>query len=231
MWRRSWLSREVLLFGLFFVSVGMCTVCSWAGALGFAPAARLVLPCAVAGVVFGIAGTLASAYIYLVHARPAWDMVHTPLDFLLSAALMGSVIPAGAWPALRLSELAGHFGLHLPVHTVDIGAIPTLLLALCWAANQVVRTLRLRGSASFEMRASYNLLRGDDLWWRLALALMAALVTPLFFAAPLPLLAVATALAAVLLGRYLFFVSVVPLSMGLTFHNRRAAHGVREVHP
>lgn len=51
------------------------------------------------------------------------------------------------------------------------------------------------------------------------------MATPLFLAAPLPLLALATSFTAVILGRYLFFVSVVPLSMGLTFLKHRPVRG------
>lgn len=226
MWRRSWLSREVLLFSLFFLSIGACAVFSWAGSLGYAAGERLVLPAAVTAIVFGLGGTLASAYIYLVKARPAWNMVHTPLDFLLSAALLGSATAAAMKaPAAALVALAGRVGLHLAHAPHHFSAAPALVLAVAWVGNQLVRTQRLRRSLNFESRASYNHLRGELLWWRLALCMVAALATPLFLYAPLPLLALVMALAAVMVNRYLFFVSVVPLSMGLTFL-RQPAHGV-----
>jgi DMSO reductase iron-sulfur subunit len=228
MWRRSWLSREVLFFGLFFSAIGVCALSSWAAALGITIAHNIVLPAAAAGVFFGLCGTLASAYIYLVRARPSWNMVHTPLDFLLSAGLIGSALTA--WmpsPAEVLLKLFGRFGLHMQrTDASSHGSIATLI-ATAWIANQVVRTLRLRGSNNFEMRASYNLLRAATRVWKLALALLAAAASTILLAISLPLPALVMAVAAVTLSRYLFFVSVVPLSMGLTFlKGKSVAHGM-----
>ncbi|HEY4358762.1 MAG TPA: DmsC/YnfH family molybdoenzyme membrane anchor subunit [Acidobacteriaceae bacterium] len=226
MWRRSWLSREVLCFGLFFLAIGLCAAASWAAQLGFPTARLMVYATAWTGVFFGLCGTLASAYIYLVRARPAWNMVHTPLDFLLSAGLLGCVMTvAMRAPAAALSTWGNRFGLHLrPMPAVQV-ALPLLVISLCWVLNQAVRTMRMRASLNFEMRASFNLLRGKDLWWVGALALIAVAMTPLFAVAPMPLLATGTAVAAVMLQRYLFFVSVVPLSMGLTFLGNKAGLG------
>ncbi|MGI4829561.1 MAG: DmsC/YnfH family molybdoenzyme membrane anchor subunit [Janthinobacterium lividum] len=227
MWRRSWLSREVLIFSLFFVAIGTCTLLSWAATLGFTAAGRGVLPAAIAAIVFGLLGTLASAYIYLVKARPAWDMVHTPIDFLLSAALIGTAMAAAMQePAAVLVALCQRFGLQLQHMPLLSDARPAAAIALCWVTNQVVRTARLRAASVFEAHASYDLLRGESLSWVVALSMLTALATPLFLHAPLPALALLTATAAVMLGRYLFFVSVVPLSMGLTFIRSKPAHGV-----
>lgn len=226
MWRRSWLSREVLCFGLFFAAIGLGAVAAWAGMFGVALAATLFRPVAYAAIFFGFCGTIASSYIYLVRARPAWNMLHTPIDFLLSAGLIGLAMAAAmqAW-STTLVALAAR--VHLPLQPMPLfqTALPAALLAFAWVLNQAVRVARMEASGNFEMRASFNLLRGEDLWWRMALAFLAALFTPVFLMAELPLLATGTALATVLLGRYLFFVSVVPLSMGLTFLSPKAVHG------
>ncbi len=226
MWRRSWLSREVLLFSLFFLFIGGCAIASWGVTLGFPRCLSLMVPLAWAAIAFGFGGTLASGYIYLVRARPAWNTLHTPLDFLLSAALLGCATAAAMQaPANVLAELLQKVS--LPVqHRPFLGdARIAAMVALCWVANQGVRVLRMRASDNFEMRAAYNHLRGEGLWWIVALSWLTALATPLFLAAPLPLLALGMAATAVMLGRYLFFVSVVPLSMGLTFLKHRPAHG------
>ncbi len=217
MWKRSWLSREVLCFSLFFAAIGLCAATSWASVLGFNAAREVVQPAAWAAVFFGLCGTLASAYIYLVKARPAWDLIHTPLDFLLSAGLIGSAMTAAMeGPANALRTLCGHLGLVLqPMPAVPTAAVGTAI-ALCWVLNHAAKIVRLRSSTNFEMRASFNLLRGE-IWWVVALSLGTVVVTPVFLAAPLPWMALATAIASVMLQRYLFFVSVVPLSMGLTF--------------
>jgi formate dehydrogenase iron-sulfur subunit len=226
MWRRSWLSREVLLFGLFFVSVGAATLTAWGALFGLAQMVPFVVPLTVAAVAFGLLGTVASAFIYLVPARPSWNMLHTPADFLLSCGMLGVVL------AEALEQLAGwlvapmqHLGLpvrHVAVHLpfAAFGA-----LALLWAANFAWKLLRLRGSKLFELRASYNLLRGEGMQRLVAGALLAAALGLVLFALLLPTSALLLTLVAVVLGRHLFFVSVVPLNMGLTFvrtHNAGA---------
>ena len=159
-------------------------------------------------------------------ARPAWNTVHTPLDFLLSAGLIGLPMSAAMKnPAAALVVLGNHFGLHLQAMPLVSATWPEAVVAVLWIANHLARLVRLRESKNFEMHASYNHMRGEALWWRVALSMMAAVATALFLAAPLPALALVTSVAAVAIGRYLFFVSVVPLSMGLTFLKPNAAHG------
>lgn len=231
MWKRSWLSREVVLFAFFFLSIGACVLASWAGALGIAAAQKVVLPSAITAVVFGVLGTLASAYIYLVPARPSWNMLHTPIDFVVSAALLGAVLPSVVeGPAAMLSGLMMRVALahgvvlhmaHAPVH---FPALPVLVLAVVWALNQAVKLIRLNRSVQFERHASFNLLRSEGMWWMVALAFFTALATPIFMAAPLPVPAALAALTTVSMGRYLFFVSVVPLNMGLTFVRSSGGH-------
>jgi DMSO reductase iron-sulfur subunit len=75
MWRRSWLSREVLLFTLFAGA---------AMAPGLAPLAAAL----------GFAGVTASGFIYLVPARPAWNSKRTIVDFYLTALLLGPLFLA-----------------------------------------------------------------------------------------------------------------------------------------
>jgi len=218
MWRRSWLSREVLFFGLFFVSVVACTVSCWAKALHIAHAEIVIIPLAVAGAIFGLAGTTASAYIYLVGARPSWNMWHTPVDFLLSSLLIGCVLVPAMRPMIELlSRVAGFHG--LPLHETSSVTDIRMLLAVSafWGINQLVRIVRLRRSSNFELRASYNLLRGEMLWWKVVLSGLSLCGAIVFGIALIPALSLVCAIAAVALSRYLFFVSVVPLSMGLTF--------------
>lgn len=204
MWRRSWLSREVLCFALFFTAISACTAASWMNTAG------TVRVMAIASLLFGLCGTVTSAFIYRVKARPAWNMVHTPLDFLLSSGLMGMAM---------MRVMSGHRATAMDVR-VELG------LAFVWICNQAVKMLRLRASRNFESRASYNLLRGERLAWRVVLAFMSAAVVPLFGYAELPWMALTAAVTAVVMGRYLFFVSVVPLGMALTFLKSRHAHGV-----
>ena len=221
MWRRSWLSREVLLFGLFFLTIGVCTAASWAGMLGFVRNAHVVPVLGWMAAIFGVLGTLASAYIYLVPARPSWNMSHTPVDFLLSAALMGALLtPVLDEVATLLGHVLPRYFVHVPLH---YSVRPVLVIAALWFLNQSVRMVRLSGSSLFEERASWGLLSGAAMRPTVALSLGLAGV-----AAAVPLsgswgIGLVCGVGAVMAARYLFFVSVVPLSMGLTFLRERRA--------
>ncbi|MGI4829717.1 MAG: DmsC/YnfH family molybdoenzyme membrane anchor subunit, partial [Janthinobacterium lividum] len=94
MWRRSWLSREVLLFTLFFLALTAATAASVFVACGHALPLGLLRTLDWAASVLGIAGTVASAMIYLVQARPSWNLKHTPVDFVVTAAMLGGLLTA-----------------------------------------------------------------------------------------------------------------------------------------
>jgi DMSO reductase anchor subunit len=179
MWRRSWLSREVLLFTLFAGA---------AMAPGLAPLAA----------VLGFAGVTASAFIYLVPARPAWNSKRTVVDFYLTALLLGPLFVAV-------------LGIPVPRAAVIAAGAAQLL-------NQVVRLVALSASDEFEMRASARLLTGE--LRNLLLARFALLIGCCIAPAGVGFV---LALAGELISRYLFFVSVVPKSVASTFTPRRAA--------
>lgn len=188
MWRRSWLSREVLLFSLF---AGAAT--------GAAMAPRL----SILGAALGLAAVTASARIYLVPARPAWNSKHTLVDFYLTGLLLGP---------LFLSAL----GIRVPLPAIVVAGAAQLL-------NQIVKLLSLAASDEFELRASVRLLTQDlrhVLITRLVLGIAGAIALPL---SGWPVSAFILALAGELVSRYLFFVSVVPKNIAATFSARRAA--------
>jgi DMSO reductase anchor subunit len=176
MWKRSWLSREVLLFTLFAGATSAYVGGLWLGH-------PLAFVAGIGAGVLGVLGTIASSCIYLVPARPAWNMVHTTVSFLLTAAILGP------W-------FSGHF------HTVAITA------AVAQIANELIRYARLSRSSEPEHNGSARLLSGPLFMLRLALLLV-----------PTPL----TVLAAELLGRYLFFVTVVPRNVASTYFSKEAA--------
>ena len=233
MWPRSWISREVLLYSLFFGGLVALTGMSMAKSLPASharsfivslPAMHLLsLPPSLQAIgwtatVLGIGGTICSAYIYLVPARPAWNMIHTPLDFLLTTALLGSLLAgvlqaAGGWVG-RLS-LAHSLG--LPHPSGSFRFYPVLISAALWFLNQVVRRVRLSFSRLFECRASASLLATESLQAILFSSFALVAVSAFFAVGRIDAAALLTAMAAVLLTRYLFFVSVVPLNMARTF--------------
>jgi DMSO reductase iron-sulfur subunit len=221
MWRRSWLSREVLLFGLFFLSIGACTMAAWAERFGWMHIASAVPVLGWVATGLGVLGTIASAYIYLVPARPSWNMSHTPVDFLLSAALIGTLLaPSLDRGALFLAQLLPRYFAHA---AVPYAAWPTVLFAALWIANQVIRLARLHSSALFEGRASFALLSSMQMRPSVMLSVGLALAAAMLSITGVRYLGLIAAVGAVIASRYLFFVSVVPLSMGLTFLRERHA--------
>jgi Fe-S-cluster-containing dehydrogenase component/DMSO reductase anchor subunit len=200
MWRRSWLSREVLLFGLFSGVAG-----AYAGALWFG------LPVSVAvgavTVTFGLAGVTASACIYQVTSRPAWNTSYTILQFFATAGILGPLFAAAVaagdtkWLGLTATIMA----------TAQL-----LILALQFFRCIASDTLELRGTARLlsTVLAPHVVARG-------ILLAVGAVVLPLvaagrpadaggFEVRALLAAALACAVAGEIIGRYLFFVSVVP---------------------
>lgn len=224
MWRRSWLSREVLLFGLFFSSLTTLTALAWirSAHLWFVSNNIFALAQIVTSLC-GIAGILASARIYLVPARPAWNMRHTPVDFLLSSAVLGAIsISALSHLAAALSRLSQLASLQ-PIHaSSSVPSAAIIAISALWMLNHIVRAVVLHHSGIYERRAAASLLNTEGLrgtflvsFAFLGLALFLSLTGHSLVALPI-------ALAAVIASRYLFFVSVVPLNMALTF--------IRQVH-
>ena len=197
MWKRSWLSREVLMFSCFSGIAGLYAAWLWFLWPGSAALGGLTA-------ILGIAGVVASARIYLVPARPAWNTKYTVADFFLTAGLLGSLLAAG----------------------VGIGDRHALLLVAVVAGgaqilNQVARFFLLTSSDSFELRASAQLLStvfASRLFVRGALLLFGGIVLPLSFPnAPGAYASLALTLGGEILGRYLFFVSVVPKNMAASY--------------
>ena len=197
MWKRSWLSREVLMFTCFSCIAGVYSVVLWHKLPGSTVLGAMTS-------LFGLAGVAASACIYLVRARPAWNTRYTIADFFLTGTLLGSLLAA----------------------SVGIGDRRGLLILAVVAAggqilNQTARFFQLMASDSLEMKASANLLStvlASTVFLRGALLLLGGVVLPLLLPNALgAYLSLAAALGGEGLGRYLFFVSVVPKNMAASY--------------
>lgn len=201
MWKRSWLSREVLLFGTFSAVAFLYAVLLWLGLLGARLAGALT-------VLVGTAGIAASACIYLVRSRPAWNNKHTPVEFYLTAALLGPLLAA------NLSLAVWQWLVFVAVTAAGLQLL-----------NLVAKCLWLVRSDLFELKASARLLSSplrSLLMLRCALLVMGGIVLPLRMQRPSGLAAaLAAAVAAEILGRYLFFVSVVPKNMAASYLGSR----------
>jgi formate dehydrogenase iron-sulfur subunit len=200
MWKRSWLSREVLSFGLFAAAATAYAALVWTDA-------ALAAPAGLAASAIGLVGVVCSAFIYMVPARPAWNSWRTVLEFLLTALLLGPVF-------------AACFGSGHALDWLRAWTPPVAALVLAAGAS---RLAWLNRSGEFELRQSARLLLNDLCpVVKLRVALLAAGAALIVFfpvrtaaAAALPLLA-----ASEIAGRYLFFVSVVPRNIAATFFSR-----------
>jgi len=239
MWKRSWLSREVLLFALF----------SKAGALyaGLELAKHfwhwnisgpfMILLGAIV-VLLGLAGVYASAKIYLVPARPAWNTIRTPLRFFLTGFILGplfalvvysfyvsnismpqSLMKGPVFSLLIVSGLAGFLQLFV---------LLSRLFSLQWTSS-----IELYGSSFLLIHRFKKHFIG-----RIALLILGSFVFPLalFFCLEegklstvsfvgMSVASFVISLLGELLGRYLFFVTVVPKNIpGAFFAAKGAGH-------
>jgi DMSO reductase iron-sulfur subunit len=211
MWKRSWLSREVLLFSAF-----SGVAAAYAGALWFGVAGSAFIGAVT--VLLGLAGVCASAYIYRVPSRPAWNTPYTLVQFTLTAAVLGPLFAAtvGAGRQQWLAVMAAGMG-------------GTQLVALA------ARFLRLIASDSLELRGTarlFSTVLASRFIARSVLLTVGAIVLPLLVIGPSAIAqraggapyataamvaALALSLGSEVLGRYLFFVSVVPKHMAAPY--------------
>jgi len=234
MWRRSWLSREVLMFTLFANAAAAYSAALWLGLPGafeliphllriekFTAALahitgyiQSMLPAhsvAVMGaltVLFGIGGVGASARLYLAPGRPAWNSPFTIIEFYLTAALLGSAGANVLTGASSFTQTATILG--------GVATIVALGTKLIWLAR----------SAAHERRGAYVLLftvLSNLLMLRILLLGSSLLLVPFaqsrWTALPIALLLI----AGEFIGRYLFFVSVVPSNIATEYLYAEAA--------
>ena len=207
MWRRSWLSREVLLFTAFAGVAGVYAALLWMDLPGSLIVGGLTS-------VVGIAGVTASGCIYRVPSRPAWNTRLTLVQFNLTAAALGPLLAAalGASPGASTMRRLG-------LAAATMAGAQLLFVALRFVRLVAGKSIELQGSARllsttlkphFIMRGVLLAVGG------VALPLVATTATtatsPATWWAALLL-----ALSAEILGRYLFFVSVVPKHMAAPY--------------
>lgn len=201
MWRRSWLSREVLLFSLFALAAS-----AYSAALMLGVTRASVLGAVT--VLLGVAGVGASARLYLAPGRPAWNSSITLLEFFSTACVLGfasaNVLSGGAAFA-------------------NAGAVGAALAAVAIVAAKL---LRLARSPRYELYASWQLLSTlllNKLILRIALLLAGTWLLAAGASPGLRVMAFGSLLAGEFLGRYLFFVSVVPSNIASSYLAQEAA--------
>ncbi|HUA93145.1 MAG TPA: DmsC/YnfH family molybdoenzyme membrane anchor subunit [Terracidiphilus sp.] len=201
MWRRSWLSREVLLFTLFAFAAA-----AYSAALWVIPRSAAVLGALTS--ILGICGVSASARLYRAPGRPAWNSPLTIAEFLGSMALLGAcggnVLTRGT-----------------------VGARYAVLCAFCLTvAIAAAKLVWLACSRVHELHGSWQLLTNvfqNHLTVRFILPLAGIALLPITQREPVSVAVLLLVLAGEFTSRYLFFVTVVPTNMAKEYLAQEAA--------
>ena len=187
--RTSWLSREILLSLLFAGGAGFLALLRLTGSP--ASAARTVLEAGTAAC--GAALVYAMARTYAIRTVPAWHTPRTTVSFFATAVLLGALAVGAALafaPGIRAGALAG----------------PMRCLALAAAAGLAAELTAGLGAPGVRDGAERRL---RHLQRALLAAAFLMCVPPALGAGPsgaFAAAALAAALAAQVLGRYLFYV-------------------------
>ncbi len=135
--RTSWLSREILAFGV-FAAFALCS----ATAVWLAKSQPALVPLAdklgLMTALSGVVGVLCSVMIYVKTQRPCWSMHRTASKFFLTCGVLGLPV------ALLVSLMACYWNQDLMPHSImhDYGQ------SLCrWLVIVVALKLALEGSA------------------------------------------------------------------------------------
>jgi Fe-S-cluster-containing dehydrogenase component/DMSO reductase anchor subunit len=211
--RHSWLSREVLFFGLFTaLAVAYAAVAVLEGRYPASPSAGVVTAVGVAAVVAGVAGIACSVMLYAVTRRAWWAAPRTALTFALSAAVTGGAA------VLATAAVRGGSRPSVPVAALGTGVAVVALLKLI---ADLLPLRRGRHDVVTDLDRSALLLRrdlNDPLFLRTLAGLAGAAfaLAAAWSAAPvLAVLALALLVGAELVERHLFFrVAVAPRMPG-----------------
>lgn len=221
MWKRSWLSREVLFFSLFANLAAGYSLMRWTGLPPFPGLSETV---GILVVLSGLAGIYSSARIYMVPARPSWNSIRTPIAFFSTALILGplAILLIFSWQsrqtAIPLLENGGGLISKFLVLTI-------LTAGLCQLGSILTKLFYILSQEEHELRGTARLLTQ---WFRYPFLTRLGLLFVSLLGVPLALLGLLAsdsgggtvpfwigailfmAMASELLGRYLFFVTVVP---------------------
>lgn len=228
--RTSWLSREILAFGLFAMFAAGYAAEVGFGQLGLAiPGARELLRNAAA--VCGLAGVGCSVMIYVDTRRAFWTPFATAFKFFTTAVVLGipalvliALIEAACSPTLALADVMARFG------ATSLGWLQLAVVAkLVFECGVLVH---LRDKKHTPLKRAALLLTGElrpVYERRVLLGLLGGVALPAFLAARAAVpdqsafgllvvaagvtLALALTLVGELLERYLFFAAAVAPKM------------------
>ena len=207
-WRTSWMSREIIAFGLWSIVAAAYVA---ATLLAWNPAVRVLLWASTA--ISGALAVACSAMIYTATRRALWSAGRTLPRFALTAVILGA-----AGTAAVLAQV----GEPLPSALVALVIAGVAARLVCDAA-----AYRGRAELACELERSAELMSGPLFRWNMlqvTLAMIAGILTPLLWLgrpelAPLFARPVAMVLVtAEVIQRGLFFAAVSPPRMPGVHH-------------
>jgi formate dehydrogenase iron-sulfur subunit len=229
--RTSWLSREILAFGVFASLATLYAVLPWLPASATHITAALHAAVGISAAISGIIATFCSVMIYASTRRPFWSLTRTAFKFFVTSAILG--MPTALLVGLAAAVVSGDQAIHRVMS--DYGAIVCIgvasLAGLKLAAEASIFA-SLFSKQFTPLKRTALLMTGElgpTTLQRFAMGLAGGIVLPTVLAAPYlseserghsPLfVAAAVVLSAVLLvtgellERYMFFAAVVAPKM------------------
>jgi DMSO reductase anchor subunit len=204
--RRSWLSREVALFTAF-----SAVTFAYAAALLATPTAALGVGAVATAI--GIAGVYASGRLYLVPARPVWNSPRTVVAFFATVVATGPLVAVLCTTPTR-EAVRVLFAVAALGSLIQLGVIQHLVASI---AARKEREYSLTARLLFGPLRLLFWLRAAAALAAVALCACAALSETSARAPAWAVAALVVAAGGELAGRYLFFVSVTPMTAARRF--------------
>ncbi len=224
----SWLSREIVFGAAFVIVGGGFALMQWRKIATF----QVRRAIAVVAAVIGVAFVFSMAQVYMLPTQPAWDSIATPVAFMATTLLLGSLAVGVALVATYAHLRRQDDGvdadlldlLQRSLRLVGIGAVVLVGVQMVTAPLHVAA---LAGGDSAAVSSAALMLQGygDVFALRLVFAFAGAAILGVFLykstydadpqrlASPLIHGALGLVLIAEVLGRYMFYATNVPVSV------------------
>lgn len=238
MWKRSWLSREILFFalfsklGAFYAGLLFMNEFGW---FGWRVPENLLLLTGVIVSLSGAVGIYASARIYMVPARPAWNTLRTPIRFFLTGFILGPLFASLIYSISFLQNPTSFISPDMKGSIVLMGFVVIIASALQLIVL-LARLFHLQEKSPYELYGATYLLihKFRSLFLtRITCLITGGLVLPSLVLhlldaerigqaafIYLSVISFVLAFAGEFIGRYLFFVTVVPKNIPGSFFSR-----------
>ena len=138
----SWLSREIVAFGIFSVVAAVYAGCNWFSSADDGKVSWLASAVGVAVVMSGLFSVFCSVMVYQSTGRPFWNATYVNMKFFLTsiwlglaAALLMSVIAAGCSATLSSTQAMAAYGDVLCRILIGVSALK--LLSECWVLSHL----------------------------------------------------------------------------------------------